>query len=220
MKSQILFRNEFLDNPHGLEEVSEEIQTVFIKEEIIDAPSPEIKIVQRPLKTVKPEMYLEWSDDDQSCTKYDNDDELFEILTVIEVVEDDGTPINIKSEKMEVDVETEVKENLEDTDSEPDLVNFDEIEPTIVQKPKKLTKLEKEQAKLAKLEICYICGKSFKIKILEYHLNWHNDVRPYPCKFDGCTKMFISPAQERTHRNRHFEPKHVCTICGNKFHNG
>lgn len=43
------------------------------------------------------------------------------------------------------------------------------------------------------------------------------DLRPFVCKFEGCTESFNSPAREKKHRNRHYEPKAVCTICDMKF---
>lgn len=143
LKSQIKFKSEFL-------EILPTIETVFIKEEIIDPSSPIIKIETDPVKNSKPEKYWEWSDDDfftpenpeapkssVKLVKEDSEEEIFELITIvdddnpIEIIED---IVNIKSKPIEMEEKPTEREEVKpidkdkysSTESEPDFFNFDD----------------------------------------------------------------------------------------------
>lgn len=146
--SQIQFKKEFLD-----------IETVLIKEEIFDSSNVDVKIEKELVKNVAETDG--WSDDDfftlenpddlESCIKSlinqvdDNEEEYFELITVIDDDEiDEEVPSEVQNE---VSI-TENKETVQEddfhydkdssTDSEPDLFGFDENieveEPSAIQK--------------------------------------------------------------------------------------
>lgn len=61
--------------------------------------------------------------------------------------------------------------------------------------------------------ICKICDETVNRRQMEYHLNEHNDIYPYPCT--QCKKSFSSPIKLRRHAKRaHTHLQCVCQICG------
>lgn len=134
--SQTRYKNEFLDKKV---EETPSIETVLIKEEIIDSTNVDVKIEK--------ELVMEtdgWSDDDfftlenpddlESCIKslvnqVDNKEEYFELITVVE--DEIEIPLEVKENK-EITEENDFTENkYSSTESEPDLFGFDEPETEI-----------------------------------------------------------------------------------------
>ncbi|XP_039447355.1 oocyte zinc finger protein XlCOF6-like [Culex pipiens pallens] len=67
---------------------------------------------------------------------------------------------------------------------------------------------------------CEQCGRVFTDKArFGYHMNQHNDVRPFECQIEGCTKSFFSPdTRKKHHRVCGKSDKPIeCTVCGAKL---
>ncbi|KIL62708.1 hypothetical protein M378DRAFT_80845 [Amanita muscaria Koide BX008] len=51
---------------------------------------------------------------------------------------------------------------------------------------------------------CEICGKKFpRPSGLRTHMNTHNNVKPYPCTFPGCTRSFAVRSNAKRHLRTH-----------------
>lgn len=66
--------------------------------------------------------------------------------------------------------------------------------------------------------ICTVCGELIWRVSMEYHMNFHNDIRPYKCNFKDCKFEFFSPFKLNDHKKRHDKSMaHICDICEKKF---
>lgn len=154
--SQLRFKKEFIDKLK-IVEGTPSIETVLIKEEVIDSTNFEIKNEKETIKDAKPLDETDaWSDDNyftiddpddlETCIKslvnhVDDEEEFFELITIIDDDKEEGvTPSN---EDQDIVRNDETKENdfNEDaafsSESEPDLFGFDEPEEVpVVQKRK------------------------------------------------------------------------------------
>lgn len=58
--------------------------------------------------------------------------------------------------------------------------------------------------KKSKMHDCEICGKKFpRPSGLRTHMNTHNNVKPYPCTFPGCTRSFAVRSNAKRHLRTH-----------------
>lgn len=67
---------------------------------------------------------------------------------------------------------------------------------------------------------CGQCARVFTDRTqFEYHMNQHNDIRPFRCQTEGCEKAFFSPDTRKVHQRRCGKPVKpiVCSICGAKL---
>lgn len=159
--SQIRFKKEFIDKLK-IVEGTPSIETVLIKEEVIDSTNLEVKNEKEPVKDTITSLETDgWSDDYyfqienpddlENCIKslvnpINDDEEFFELITVIDDDEEEGlTSLSedqdiVKSESVE-NVETNENDFNEDrafsSESEPDLFGFDEPEEAPVVKKRK-----------------------------------------------------------------------------------
>lgn len=61
--------------------------------------------------------------------------------------------------------------------------------------------------------ICKLCDETVNRRQMEYHLNEHNNIFPFPCT--QCLKSYSSPVKLRRHAKRaHTFKECVCQICG------
>lgn len=54
---------------------------------------------------------------------------------------------------------------------------------------------------------CPKCNKHYTKGELKYHLNVHNNIRPFKCVIDGCSSRFSSPRIMRVHARRYHQLK-------------
>ncbi|KAF8635463.1 hypothetical protein AX15_000438 [Amanita polypyramis BW_CC] len=67
--------------------------------------------------------------------------------------------------------------------------------------PPRVTATKKKKSKM---HDCEICGKKFpRPSGLRTHMNTHNNVRPYPCTFPGCTRKFAVRSNAKRHLRTH-----------------
>ncbi|KAF9467886.1 hypothetical protein BDZ94DRAFT_1155062 [Collybia nuda] len=58
--------------------------------------------------------------------------------------------------------------------------------------------------KKSKMHECEICGKQFpRPSGLRTHMNTHNNVKPYPCVFPGCSRAFAVRSNATRHLRTH-----------------
>ncbi|KAF8636907.1 hypothetical protein AX17_003158 [Amanita inopinata Kibby_2008] len=77
-------------------------------------------------------------------------------------------------------------------------VNLSNVTPTD-DIPAVVTKKKK-----SKMHDCEICGKKFpRPSGLRTHMNTHNNVKPYPCTFPGCTRTFAVRSNAKRHLRTH-----------------
>ncbi|KAG4079851.1 hypothetical protein HA402_014982 [Bradysia odoriphaga] len=87
--------------------------------------------------------------------------------------------------------------------------------PTTYRPAKQTDNVEKEEKITGDVQ-CEFCGKIFdKNQSLQYHLNRHNDVKPFACTEPFCDKSFYSPMNRKSHiRNVHcIDPQFKCDLC-------
>lgn len=63
---------------------------------------------------------------------------------------------------------------------------------------------------------CELCGKTVSHDLFKTHMNIHNNIKPYKCKY--CEKAFPSYLRLREHIRTHTgERPYVCTVCEKGF---
>lgn len=154
--------------------------------------------------------------------------------------------------KQEVDEEIleKVKEEVgfepDDDEYEPEY-NGTESESEPEQKPKKKERKKRPPKGKSKRVVCDICGELVSQPMLEWHVNRHLGMKPFPCDVEGCgremyskyglhlhrhahkvqAKQYECPHCQKIlngysgflrHKRLHSEKKYCCEICGKKFH--